>query len=197
MAAITADIVKTLRDKTNAGMMECKTALNEAGGDLEKAEVILRKRGTIKADKKADRATKEGIISSYIHLAGRIGVLIEVNCETDFVAKNDTFRAFVNDLCLHIAASSPRYVSREEVPADLIAKERDIAADQVKGKPANVVEKIVDGKLNKFYADICLMEQPFVKNPDMTVTDLVKSKIAEIQENIVVRRFTRYAVGGE
>jgi elongation factor Ts len=197
MAAITAELVKTLRDKTNAGMMECKSALNEAGGDLEKAEVVLRKKGTIKADKKADRATKEGIISSYIHLAGRIGVLIEVNCETDFVAKNDTFRAFVNDLCLHIAASSPRYVTREEVPADLIARERDIAADQVKGKPANVVEKIVDGKLNKFYADICLMEQPFVKNPDMTVTDLVKSKIAEIQENIVVRRFTRYAVGGE
>jgi elongation factor Ts len=197
MSTITADIVKTLRDKTNAGMMECKSALNEAGGDLEKAEVILRKRGTIKADKKADRATKEGIVSSYIHLAGRIGVLIEVNCETDFVAKNDTFRAFVNDLCLHIAASSPKYVSREEVPADLVAKERDIAADQVKGKPANVVEKIVDGKMNKFYADFCLMEQPFVKNPDMTVTDLVKSKIAEIQENIVVRRFTRYAVGGE
>jgi elongation factor Ts len=197
MAAITADLVKTLRDKTNAGMMECKSALSEAAGDLEKAEVILRKKGTIKADKKADRATKEGIVSSYIHLAGRIGVLIEVNCETDFVAKNDNFRSFVNDLCLHIAASSPRYVQREEVPADLVARERDIAADQVKGKPANVVEKIVDGKLNKFYADICLLEQPFVKNPDMTITDLVKSKIAEIQENIVIRRFTRYAVGGD
>jgi elongation factor Ts len=197
MADITAELVKTLRDKTNAGMMDCRGALKDADGDLEKAEVILRKKGILKAGTKADRATKEGIISSYIHLAGRIGVLIEVNCETDFVAKNDTFRAFVSDLCLHIVASSPKYVSREEVPADLIARERDIAADQVKGKPANVVEKIVDGKLNKFYADICLMEQPFVKNPDMTVTDLVKSKIAEIQENIVVRRFTRYAVGGE
>jgi elongation factor Ts len=197
MAAITADLVKTLRDKTNAGMMECKGALNESGGDLEKAEVILRKKGTIKADKKADRATKEGIISSYIHLAGRIGVLIEVNCETDFVAKNENFRGFVNDVCLHIAASSPRFLQREDVPAELVAKERDIAADQVKGKPANVVEKIVDGKMNKFYADNCLLEQPFVKNPDLTITDLVKSKIAELGENIVVRRFTRYAVGGE
>jgi len=197
MAEITAELVKTLRDKTNAGMMDCRGALRESDGDLEKAEVLLRKKGILKAGTKADRATKEGVVSSYIHLAGRIGVLIEVNCETDFVAKNEIFKAFVNDLCLHIAASSPKYVSREEVPADLIAKERDIAADQVKGKPANVVEKIVDGKLNKVYADLCLMEQPFVKNPDLTVTDFVKSKIAEIQENIVVRRFTRYALGGE
>ena len=197
MAAITADIVKTLREKTNAGMMECKAALKEAEGDLEKAEVILRKKGTIKADKKADRQTKEGIIHSYIHLAGRIGVLIEVNCETDFVAKNENFRAFVNDVSLHIAAANPTYLNRESVPADLVAKERDIASEQVKGKPANVVEKIVDGKMSKFYADFCLLEQAFIKNPEITITDLIKSKIAELGENIVIRRFTRYAVGGE
>ena len=197
MAEITAEIVKTLRDKTNAGMMECKAALKEAEGDLEKAETILRKKGTIKAEKKADRQTKEGVVQSYIHLAGRIGVLIEVNCETDFVARNENFRSFVNDLCLHIAAANPTYLGRESVPADLVAKESEIAAEQVKGKPANVVEKIVEGKMGKFYADFCLLEQAFIKNPDMTITDLVKSKIHELGENIVVRRFTRYALGGE
>ena len=197
MSVITAELVKTLREKTNAGMMECKGALTEAAGDLEKAETILRKKGTIKAEKKADRATKEGIIHSYIHLAGRIGVLIEVNCETDFVAKNENFRAFVNDICLHIAAANPTYLSREEVSADLVAKERDIAGEQMKGKPANVIEKIVDGKMGKFYADFCLLEQAFIKNPDLTITDLVKGKIAELGENLVIRRFTRYAVGGE
>lgn len=197
MAEITAELVRTLREKTNAGMMECKGALKEAEGDLEKAETILRKKGTIKAEKKADRQAKEGIIHSYIHLAGRIGVLIEVNCETDFVAKNDNYRAFVNDICLHIAAANPTYLNREQVPAELIAKEREIAADMMKGKPANVVDKIVDGKMSKFYADFCLMEQAFIKNPDLTITDLVKSKIAELGENIIVRRFTRYALGGE
>ena len=197
MSVITAELVKTLREKTNAGMMECKGALTEAAGDLEKAEIILRKKGTIKAEKKADRATKEGIIHSYIHLAGRIGVLIEVNCETDFVAKNENFRSFVNDIALHIAAANPTYLSREEVPAELTAKERDIAGEQMKGKPANVIDKIVDGKMGKFYADFCLLEQPFIKNPDLTITDLVKGKIAELGENLVVRRFTRYAVGGE
>jgi elongation factor Ts len=197
MSVITAELVRTLREKTNAGMMECKGALTEAAGDLEKAEMILRKKGTIKAEKKADRATKEGIVHAYIHLAGRIGVLIEVNCETDFVAKNENFRAFVNDVCLHIAAANPTYLSREDVPADLIAKEREIAGEQMKGKPANVIEKIVDGKMSKFYADFCLLEQPFIKNPDLTITDLVKGKIAELGENIIIRRFTRYAVGGE
>lgn len=197
MAQITAELVKTLRDKTNAGMMECKAALTEAGGDLEQAETILRKKGIAKADKKADRQTKEGVIASYIHMAGRVGVLIEVNCETDFVAKNENFRDLVKDITLHIAASNPRYLQREEVPADLISKEREIAAEQVKGKPANIVDKIVDGKMEKFFADQCLMEQAFIKDDKKTITDLVKGKIAELGENIVIRRFVRYAVGEE
>ena len=197
MAEITAELVNNLRKKTNAGMMDCKKALTEAKGDLEQAETILRKKGITKAEGKADRVAKEGVISSYIHLAGRVGVLIEVNCETDFVAKNEIFQAFVKDLTLHIAAANPTYLAREEVPADLVAKEREIAGEQMKGKPANVVDKIVDGKMSKFYADFCLLEQAFIKNPDITITDLVKSKIAELGENIVVRRFTRYALGGE
>ena len=195
MAQITAELVKTLREKTNVGMMECKNALNEADGDLEKAETILRKKGIAKADKKADRQTKEGIVASYIHLAGRVGVLIEVNCETDFVAKNENFRELVKDITLHIAASNPRFLQREDVSAEFIAKEREIAAEQVKGKPANIVEKIVEGKVDKFYGTICLMEQPFIKNPDVSIADLVKSKISELGENIVIRRFTRYMVG--
>jgi len=195
MAEITAKLVQTLREKTNAGMMECKAALKEADGDLEKAETILRKKGTIKAEKKADRQTKEGIIASYIHMAGRIGVLIEVNCETDFVARNENFQALVKDISLHIAAANPRHLSREDVPADLVAKEREIAAEQVKGKPENIVQKIVDGKMDKFYADHCLLEQAFIKNPDITIGDLIKGKVAELGENLVVRRFTRYAVG--
>ena len=195
MAQITAELVKTLREKTNVGMMECKNALTEADGDLEKAETILRKKGIAKADKKADRQTKEGIIASYIHLAGRVGVLIEVNCETDFVAKNESFRDFVKDVTLHIAASNPRFLQREDIPADFIAKEREIAAEQVKGKPANIVDKIVDGKVDKIFADNCLLEQPFIKNPDLTVRDLLKSKIAELGENLIIRRFVRYAVG--
>ena len=197
MAEITAEIVNKLRQKTNAGMMDCKKALTEAQGDIDAAETILRKKGITKAEGKADRATKEGIIASYIHMAGRVGVLIEVNCETDFVAKNENFQALVKDLTLHIAAANPMYLAREEVPQDLVAKEREIAAEQMKGKPANVVDKIVDGKMSKFYADFCLLEQGFIKNPDTTITELIKSKIAELGENIVVRRFTRYAVGGD
>ncbi len=195
MAEITAELVRTLREKTNAGMMECKGALKEADGDLEKAETILRKKGIAKADKKADRQTKEGVVASYIHMAGRVGVLIEVNCETDFVAKNENFREFVKDISLHIAAANPRYLQREDVPADLIAKEREIGADQVKGKPANIVDKIVDGKIEKYYAENCLLEQAFIKNPDQSIRDLVKSKISELGENLIVRRFVRYAVG--
>lgn len=195
MAQITAELVKTLREKTNVGMMECKNALAEADGDLEKAETILRKKGIAKADKKADRQTKEGIVASYIHLAGRVGVLIEVNCETDFVAKNENFRDLVKDITLHIAASNPRFLQREDIPADFIAKEREIAAEQVKGKPANIVDKIVDGKVDKIFADNCLLEQAFIKNPDITIRDLLKSKISELGENLVVRRFVRYAVG--
>lgn len=197
MAEISAELVNNLRKKTNAGMMDCKKALTEAKGNIEEAETILRKKGITKAEGKADRVAKEGVISSYIHLAGRVGVLIEVNCETDFVAKNDNFLALVKDLSLHIAAAHPTYLSREEVPGSLVSKEREIAAEQMKGKPANVVDKIVEGKMTKFYADFCLLEQAFIKNPDVTITDLVKSKIAEMGENIVVRRFTRYALGGE
>ena len=197
MAEITAEIVNKLRQKTNAGMMDCKKALTEAQGDLEAAETILRKKGITKAEGKADRATKEGVVASYIHMAGRVGVLIEVNCETDFVAKNESFQSLVKDLTLHIAAANPGYLQREDVPQDLVTKEREIAAEQVKGKPANVIEKIVDGKMGKFYADHCLLEQGFIKNPDTTITDLIKSKIAELGENIIVRRFARYSVGGE
>ncbi|MBK8094294.1 MAG: translation elongation factor Ts [Verrucomicrobiaceae bacterium] len=194
---LSAKVVMALRDKTNAGMMDCKKALKEAEGDIEKAETILRKKGITKAETKGDRQTKEGIISSYIHMAGRIGVLIEVNCETDFVARNEIFQAFVKDISLHIAASNPKFIGREEIPTDLIAKEREIAAEQVKGKPEAIVEKIVQGKIDKIFAEQCLLEQAFIKNPDITIGDFVKSKIAELGENLVVRRFVRYAVGEE
>lgn len=197
MAEITAQLVKTLREKTNAGMMECKGALKEANGNLEEAETILRKKGIAKADKKADRQANEGVIASYIHGAGRVGVLIEVNCETDFVAKNESFQELVKDLNLHIAAASPRYLQRDDVPADFIAKEREIAAEQVKGKPANIIDKIVDGKMEKIFTEQCLLEQAFIKDPDKSISDLIKSKIAELGENIVVRRFVRFAVGEE
>jgi elongation factor Ts len=195
MAEITAQLVKTLREKTNVGMMECKAALTEANGDIEAAETILRKKGIAKAEKKADRQAKEGIVSSYIHLGGRVGVLIEVNCETDFVAKNENFQDFVKDITLHIAAANPKFLSREEVSPELIAKEREIAAEQVKGKPANIVDKIVEGKLEKIYSDLCLLEQPFIKDDKKTINDVVKGKIAELGENIIIRRFVRYATG--
>jgi elongation factor Ts len=178
-------------------MMDCKKALVEAGGDLEKAEDILRKKGIASASKKASRSVKEGVVASYIHLQGKVGVLVEVNCETDFVAKNDIFREFVKDLTLHIAAAHPVYVVRDEVPEAVIEREREIYREQVKGKPANVVEKIVDGKLDKFYGSVCLLDQAFIKDPDKTIKDLVASKIAELGENIVVRRFARFAVGEE
>jgi elongation factor Ts len=195
MSEISASLVKELREKTNAGMMDCKKALLETGGDLVAAEDYLRKKGIASAGKKASRAANEGSIASYIHLQGKVGVLVEINCETDFVAKNDIFRDFVKDVTLHIAASHPLYVSRQEVPENLIARERDIAAGQVEGKPANIIEKIVDGKIDKFFSTTCLLEQPFIKNPEITIKDLVSSKIAELGENIVIRRFTRYTVG--
>src|SRR5258707_766986 len=171
--------VKELRDRTNAGMMDCKRALTEANGDLAKAEVILRTKGIASASKKASRVTKEGIVASYIHQQGKVGVLVEVNCETDFVAKNQNFRDFVKDITLHIAAAHPLYVSREQVPGNLIEAEREIYKAQVKGKPANVVDKIVDGKLDKFYCTVCLLEQGFIKNPEQTIGDLLKAKIAD------------------
>src|SRR6201988_266327 len=188
-------IVKQLREKTNAGYMDCKRALEEAGGDLAKAETILRTKGIASASEKASRVTKEGIVASYIHLQGKVGVLVEVNCETDFVAKNENFRSFVKDITVHIAAAHPLYVSRDDLPGKLIEAEREIYKAQVKGKPANVVDKIVDGKLEKFYSTVCLLEQGFIKNPDQTIRELVSAKIAELGENIIIRRFTRYLVG--
>jgi elongation factor Ts len=176
-------------------MMDCKRALAEAGGDFAKAETILRTKGIASANKKASRATKEGIVASYIHMQGKVGVLVEVNCETDFVAKNENFRTFVKDITLHIAAAHPLYVSRDDVPASMVESERAIYQAQVKGKPANIVDKIAAGKLDKFYSTVCLLEQGFIKNPDQTINDLVKAKITELGENIVIRRFTRYLVG--
>jgi elongation factor Ts len=188
-------LVKQLREKTSAGFMDCKKALAESAGDLEKAEAYLRTKGIASAGKKASRATKEGIVASYIHLQGKVGVLVEVNCETDFVAKNENFRNFVKDITLHIAAAHPLYVSREEVPAKSVESERAIYAAQAKGKPENVVNRIVEGKLDKFYSTVCLLEQGFIKNPDQTIKELVSAKIAELGENIVIRRFTRYLMG--
>ncbi len=195
MADIDPQLVKQLREKTNAGMMDCKRALGETGGDMEKAEALLRTKGIASAGKKASRTTKEGIVASYIHLQGKVGVLVEVNCETDFVAKNENFREFVKDITLHIAAAHPTCVNREEVPAKTIENEKAIYEGQVKGKPENVIEKIVSGKLDKFYSTVCLMEQGFIKNPDQTIKELVATKISELGENIVIRRFTRYSVG--
>ncbi len=195
MSAISAQLVRDLREKTNAGMMDCKRALTDAGGDLNKAEEILRAKGIASAGKKASRSAKEGIVASYIHLQGKVGVLVEVNCETDFVAKNENFRELVKDITLHIAAANPSCVSREQIDPAEIEREKSIYRRQVEGKPANIVEKIVEGKVEKFYGTACLMEQPFIKNPDLTIADLVKSKIAELGENIVIRRFTRYMVG--
>src|SRR5881227_128675 len=194
-ADIDPKVVKQLREKTNAGMMDCKRALEEAGGDLAKAETILRTKGIASAGKKASRVTKEGIVASYIHLQGKVGVLVEVDCETDFVAKNENFRTFVKDITLHIAAAHPLYVSRADVPGNLIEAEREIYKAQVKGKPANVADKIVEGKLDKFYSTVCLLEQGFIKNPDVTIKDLLNAKISELGENIIIRRFVRYLVG--
>jgi elongation factor Ts len=192
---INPQLVKQLREKTNAGFMDCKRALAESGGDLEKAEAILRAKGMASAGKKASRATKEGIVASYIHLQGKVGVLVEVNCETDFVARNENFRDFVKNITLHIAAAHPLYVNREQVSSKIVEAERAIYEAQVKGKPANVVGKIVEGKLDKFYSTVCLLEQAFIKNPDQTIKELLNAKIAELGENIVIRRFTRYLVG--
>ena len=193
--AIDPKIVKELRDRTNAGMMDCKKALSEANGNMEEAEKILRKKFNLAAGKKAGRETREGVIASYIHLGGKVGVLVEVNCETDFVAKNEIFRELVKDITLQIAAASPLYVGREEVPEKALQEEREVAAAQIKGKPAPVVEKIVAGKVEKYYSTVCLMEQAFVKDANLTIKDVVNAKIGELGENIIVRRFTRYAVG--
>ena len=192
---ISAQMVNELRSATGAGLLDCKKALTEANGNVDEATTILRKKGAASAAKKADRTTKEGLIESYIHVGGKVGVLIEVNCETDFVARNDDFKQLCKDLCLQIAAANPLYVSREQVPEADVAKEREIAAAQVAGKPPAAVQKIVDGKLDKFYSTICLIDQPFVKLPEKTVTEIVTEKITKIGENIQIRRFTRYQLG--
>ena len=195
---ITADQVKQLREMTGAGMMECKKALAETGGDLNKAIDALRKAGIAKAEKRADRATSQGRIESYVH-DSRIGVLVEVNCETDFVARTDDFRTLCRDLAMQVAAAAADYVRREEVPAERIERERAIYRDQVKneGKPAAIVDKIVDGKLNKFYGEVCLLEQAFIKDDKIVVGDLVKQMSSKTGENIVVRRFVRFRLGAE
>ena len=192
---ISAQAVADLRAKTGAGLLDCQKALKEASGNVEEAITILRKKGAASADKKRERATKEGLIESYIHVGGKVGVLIEVNCETDFVARNEDFRAFVKDLCLQIAAASPLYVSRDQVPEAELTSEREIAVAQVQGKPPAAVQKIVEGKLEKYYSTVCLIDQPFVKQPDKTVKDMLTEKISKIGENIQVRRFVRYQLG--
>ncbi len=189
------DAIKKLREKTNAGVVDCKKALKESDGDIEKAIEILRKRGAALATKKAGRQTKEGRIESYIHLGGKIGVLIEVDCESDFVARNDDFKTFVKSLAMQVAASNPVYVNKEDVPESAIQKEKEIIKAQITGKPAAAAEKIVEGKLAKFFEDACLMEQPFVKDPSLKVKDVVTQKVGTIGENIIVRRFVRFQVG--
>lgn len=188
-------MVNDLRIQTGAGLLDCKKALTEANGNVEEAVTILRKKGAASAAKKAERTTKEGLIESYIHVGSKVGVLIEVNCETDFVARNDGFKTFVRDLCLQIAAASPLYVTRDQVPESDLAKEREIASAQVQGKPPAAVQKIVDGKLEKYYSTVCLLDQSFVKIPDKTIKDLITEEIAKTGENIQVRRFVRYQLG--
>ncbi len=197
MSAVSAEQVRELRDKTGAGMMDCKRALAESSGDVDKAVVYLREKGLAAAAKRATRAASEGAVASYIHAGGKIGVLIEVNCETDFVARTPEFQALVKDLAMQVAAASPRYIRREEVPAEAIAAERSIYQAQASGsgKPAAVIDKIVDGKLEKFFADTCLLEQPFIKEPQRSVTQVVTDAVARIGENIVVRRFARFQLG--
>ncbi|MDD5495692.1 MAG: translation elongation factor Ts [Candidatus Omnitrophica bacterium] len=191
------DAIKVLREKTNAGVVDCKKALREAGGDVDKAIEILRKQGVSLASKKSSRQAKEGRIESYIHLGGKIGVLVEVNCETDFVARNDDFKTFVKDIALQIAASNPLYVRKEDTPENVINKEKDIIKAQVTGKPAGAMEKIIEGKLAKFYEEVCILEQPFIKDTNLKVKDVLTSMIAKIGENIIIRRFTRFQVGEE
>jgi elongation factor Ts len=197
--AISADIVRKLREETGAGMMDCKAALVEAKGDLEAAREVLRKKGLADAAKKAGRSAREGAVSAYIHQGGRVGVLVEVNCETDFVAKTSEFQALVKDIALHVAAAAPLYVSSAEVPSEVVEKEKEIYRAQAasQGKPPQVVEKIVEGQLKKYYSSFCLLDQPFVRDDKITIGQLIQQKIAVIKENIVVRRFARYKLGEE
>ena len=194
---ITAQQVKALRDQTGAGMMDCKKALSEAEGDLDRAVKILRERGLAAAARKADRVAREGVVGEYIHAGGKLGVLVEMNCETDFVARTDEFQELVRDIAMHIAASNPSYVRREDASEKELEREKDIYRNQAlaAGKPEKVVDRIVEGKLNKYYAEVCLYDQPFVKDSEITVEEVVKSKVAILKENISVKRFVRYKVG--
>ncbi|MDW7675723.1 MAG: translation elongation factor Ts [Bacillota bacterium] len=195
--SISASLVKELRERTGAGMMDCKKALGETDGDIDKAIDYLREKGLSAAAKKASRIAAEGIVEAYIHGAGRIGVLVEINCETDFVAKTDNYKELCRDIAMQIAASKPTYVSKEEVPADVIEKEKEILKAQAinEGKPANIAEKMVEGRIEKFYKEVCLLEQPFIKDSDKTVHQIVVEKIASIGENISIRRFARFELG--
>jgi elongation factor Ts len=197
MADITAALVKDLRERTGAGMMECKKALVATNGDIGEAEVWLRKQGIASASKKSSRATRQGLIGSYIHAGGQLGVMVEVNCESDFVARTDDFKELVHDIAMHIAAADPRYLRREDVPTDVLEKEKEIARDRARneGKPEKILDRIVEGRLTKFYEEVCLLEQPFVKEATLTIEQLVKTKIAKLGENISVARFVRLKVG--
>lgn len=197
MAEITAQLVKQLRELTGAGMMECKSALKEANGDLAEAQVVLRKRGIASAAGKASRATRQGLVGSYIHPGAQLGVLVEVNCESDFVARTDEFRRLVHDLAMQVAAADPQYIRREQVPAEVLQKEREIqrARALAEGKPEKVVDKIIEGRLSKFFEEVCLLDQPFIKDNTLTVGQLIATRIAQVGENITVSRFARFKVG--
>ena len=194
---ISAETVKALRDKTGAGFMECKSALTEADGDLDKAITILRKRGTAQAAKRAGRSTKQGVTGSYIHPGGSVGVLVEINCESDFVARTDDFKTLVKEVAMHIAASSPTYVRVEDIPVEVIEREKDIFRSQLEGsnKPAQIIDKILDGKINSYYGQVVLLKQPSIRDPKTTVADLVAATIAKVGENISIARFARFKVG--
>jgi len=198
MAEITAEMVKLLREATNAGVLDCKKALTEANGDFEAAAELLRKKGLAAAAKKSHREANEGVIGTYVHTGARVASMVEVNCETDFVARTDQFQQLARDLAMHVTASRPSWVSRDEAPADAVEKEREIYREQMagSGKPPQVVEKIIEGKLDKWYSELCLLEQPFVKDPNITIQDLLTSNIAALGENIKVRRFARLEIGG-
>jgi len=197
MAEITAGLVKQLRELSGAGMMECKNALVEAKGDMTEAQVVLRKRGLSSAGKKAGRATKQGLIGTYIHAGGQLGVMVEVNCESDFVARTDDFKELVHDVAMHVAAADPRYLRREDIPPAVIEQEKEIARERARneGKPEKVLDRIVEGRISKFFEEVCLLDQPFVKEATLTIDQLVKTKIAKLGENIGIARFVRFKVG--
>ncbi|MFH1459341.1 MAG: translation elongation factor Ts [Candidatus Omnitrophota bacterium] len=195
--AVSTEQIKLLREKTGAGFMDCKKVLSETGGDIEKAIAELRKKGLAVAAKRSGRTAKEGLVESYIHMGGKIGVMVEINCETDFVARNEDFKQFVKDVAMHIAAANPTYLNSDEVPEEIIEREKDIIKSQAGNKPANVVEKMIAGKLNKFYQEVCLLDQPFVKDDKISIKDYLNSVIAKIGENILIRRFARFQLGEE